>query len=115
MKQVLEIVAQYGSDSVINTITYVGGQQVNLQVRILEASRNAGRELGINWRYGPLNFDATNKSLVNGVNGGPGNTAGMIGQNTFNNGIGVITGGAPGSNAAGTGNTFASFITNVIS
>ena len=49
MTKVLDIVAQYGSPAVINTMTLVGGQQVNLEVRILEAQRNAGRELGINW------------------------------------------------------------------
>jgi pilus assembly protein CpaC len=49
MNKVLEIVAQYGSPQVINTMTLVGGQQVNLEVRILEAQRDAGRELGISW------------------------------------------------------------------
>ncbi len=50
MDKVLEVVAQYGSPAVINTMTMVGGQQVNLEVRILEAQRDAGRELGISWR-----------------------------------------------------------------
>ncbi len=49
MQKVLTIVDQYGSPAVINTITLVGGQQVNLEVRILEAQRDAGRELGISW------------------------------------------------------------------
>jgi pilus assembly protein CpaC len=49
MDKVLAIVAQYGSPAVINTMTLVGGQQVNLEVRILEAQRDAGRELGISW------------------------------------------------------------------
>ena len=49
MDKVLAIVAQYGSPQVINTMTLVGGQQVNLEVRILEAQRDAGRELGISW------------------------------------------------------------------
>lgn len=49
MQKVLEIVGQYGSPAVINTITLTGGQQVNLEVRILEAQRDAGRELGIQW------------------------------------------------------------------
>jgi pilus assembly protein CpaC len=47
MQKVLDVAAQYGSPTVINTITLVGGQQVNLEVRILEAQRDAGRELGI--------------------------------------------------------------------
>lgn len=49
MDKVLAIVAQYGSPQVINTMTLVGGQQVNLEVRILEAQRDAGRQLGIQW------------------------------------------------------------------
>ena len=52
MQKALEIVAQYGSPAVINTMTLSGGQQVNLEVRILEAQREAGRELGITWSGG---------------------------------------------------------------
>ncbi|WP_421761458.1 type II and III secretion system protein family protein [Devosia sp.] len=52
MQKVLTIVDQYGSPAVINTITLVGGQQVNLEVRILEAQRDAGRDLGISWAGG---------------------------------------------------------------
>jgi len=49
MQKVLAIVGQFGSPAVINTLTLSGGQQVNLEVRILEAQRDAGRELGIDW------------------------------------------------------------------
>ncbi|WP_291393213.1 type II and III secretion system protein family protein [Devosia sp.] len=49
MGKVLEIVGQYGSPAVINTMTVTGGRQVNLEVRILEAQRDAGRQLGIQW------------------------------------------------------------------
>lgn len=49
MEKVLQVVDQYGSPAVINTMTVVGGQQVNLEVRILEAQRDAGRQLGIQW------------------------------------------------------------------
>ncbi|HUQ63560.1 MAG TPA: type II and III secretion system protein family protein [Acidimicrobiales bacterium] len=48
-QKVLDIVAQYGSPSIVDTMTLEGGQQVNLEVRILEARRDAGRELGIAW------------------------------------------------------------------
>lgn len=41
MQKVLDIVDQYGSPAIINTMTLVGGQQVNLEVRILEAQRDA--------------------------------------------------------------------------
>ena len=50
MAKALEIVGQYGSPAVINTMTVAGGRQVNLEVRILEAQRDAGRQLGISWR-----------------------------------------------------------------
>jgi len=49
MQKVLAIVGQFGSPAIINTLTFMGGQQVNLEVRILEAQRNAGRQLGIAW------------------------------------------------------------------
>ena len=58
MQKVLDIVTQYGTPAVINTMTLVGGQQVNLEVRILEAQRDAGRQLGLSWRSqaGPVSF-----------------------------------------------------------
>jgi pilus assembly protein CpaC len=49
MQKVLEIVKQYGDAPIINTVTFTGGQQVNLEVRILEAQRTAARQLGIEW------------------------------------------------------------------
>lgn len=49
MQKVLDIVAQYGSPAIVNTMTLTGGQQVNLEVRILEAQRDAGRALGVTW------------------------------------------------------------------
>lgn len=66
MQKVLDIVAQYGSPAVINTMTLSGGQQVNLEVRILEAQRDAGRELGIQWGGNVGGVDAT-------IGGGPAN------------------------------------------
>src|SRR3569623_1254502 len=47
MQKVLDIVGQYGSPAIINTMPLSGGQQVNLEVRILEAQRDAGRQHGI--------------------------------------------------------------------
>src|SRR5690606_24145416 len=49
---------QYGSPAVINTMTIAGGRQVNLEVRILEAQRDAGRQLGISWRGSSGGFQA---------------------------------------------------------
>ena len=49
MQKVLAIVEQYGSPLIVNTLTVSGGRQVNLEVRILEAQRDAGKQLGIQW------------------------------------------------------------------
>jgi pilus assembly protein CpaC len=68
MQKVMAIVAQYGSPAVINTITLTGGQQVNLEVRILEAQRDAGRDLGIQWGGSVGGVKTT-------INGGPNDPA----------------------------------------
>ncbi len=49
MQKALDIAAQYGGPAVINAMTFSGGRQVNLEVRILEAQRTAARELGVQW------------------------------------------------------------------
>lgn len=49
LRKALEIAEQYGSDGVINALRVTGGQQVLLEVRFIEANRNAGRELGVSW------------------------------------------------------------------
>lgn len=68
MDKVLQVVRQYGAPDIINTMTLVGGQQVNLEVRILEAQRDAGRDLGISWSGGVAGI-TTN---INGAaTGGP--------------------------------------------
>ena len=48
LDRVLEIAGQYGSDQVVNALQVTSPQQVFLEVRIIEASRDAGRDLGIN-------------------------------------------------------------------
>ncbi|RWL84235.1 MAG: type II and III secretion system protein family protein [Mesorhizobium sp.] len=47
LAQIVEVTQQYGPDAIINAVTIDDSQQVNLSVRILEASRNAGRDLGV--------------------------------------------------------------------
>jgi len=100
-QKVLDVATQYGLDatSIIDAVTFSGSQQVNLEVRILEAERSAGRELGINWGAGSA------------AQFSPG---AAIGQHILTGGTsgGII--GASGSNVAGTGNTFATFIANVL-
>ena len=47
LSRVLDIAGQYGSDSVINALQVASPQQVFLEVRMIEASREAGKSLGI--------------------------------------------------------------------
>lgn len=48
LDRALEIADQYGSEEVINAIQVSSPQQVFLEVRMIEASRNAGKSLGVN-------------------------------------------------------------------
>ncbi|MGT2466647.1 pilus assembly protein N-terminal domain-containing protein [Mesorhizobium atlanticum] len=50
LAQIVEVTQQYGPDAIINAVTIDDSQQVNLSVRILEASRNAGRDLGVSFK-----------------------------------------------------------------
>ena len=44
---ILEVAQQYGPDAIINSVIVDDSQQVNLEVRVLEAKRNVGRDLGV--------------------------------------------------------------------
>ncbi|WFP62785.1 type II and III secretion system protein family protein [Mesorhizobium sp. WSM4904] len=55
LTQIVEVTQQYGPDAIINAVTIDDSEQVNLSVRILEAKRNAGRDLGVS-------FKSTNRS-----------------------------------------------------
>jgi pilus assembly protein CpaC len=59
LDRVLEIAGQYGSDEVINALQVRSPQQVFLEVRIIEASRDAGRAIGVN-----LNINNNNRPRV---------------------------------------------------
>jgi pilus assembly protein CpaC len=69
--RVLDIARQYAAadDQVVNAVRVTDPQQVQLDVRILEVSRSAGRELGIGLR----------NSLAGGTNGTGGAVAGTSG------------------------------------
>ncbi|WP_027162252.1 type II and III secretion system protein family protein [Mesorhizobium sp. WSM1293] len=47
LASILEVAQQYGPDAVINSVIVDDSQQVNLEVRVLEAKRNAGRDVGV--------------------------------------------------------------------
>ncbi|MBZ9845735.1 type II and III secretion system protein family protein [Mesorhizobium sp. CA5] len=50
LASIVEVTQQYGPDAIINAVTIDDSEQVNLSVRILEAKRSAGRDLGVSWR-----------------------------------------------------------------
>ncbi|MER8588908.1 type II and III secretion system protein family protein [Mesorhizobium sp. M1338] len=50
LASILEVAQQYGPDAVINSVIVDDSQQVNLEVRVLEAKRNVGRDLGVSIR-----------------------------------------------------------------
>ncbi len=56
LDKAVTIAKQFGPE-VINSVRVTQPQQVLLEVRFVEASRNAGRELGINWDVVTSNFD----------------------------------------------------------
>jgi pilus assembly protein CpaC len=62
LKRAVAIANEYGED-VINSVTIGRSQQVLLEVRFLEASRNASKELGVNWNA------VGNWNVVTGVAG----------------------------------------------
>ena len=49
LQTVLDVAGDFTTDPVINTIRVTDSQQVMLEVRIIEANRSAGRDLGISW------------------------------------------------------------------
>src|SRR5882762_9031755 len=61
--QAMTIAKQFGAD-VINSMKVSSPQQVMLEVRFVEASRSAGRELGINWQVVQQKLAATGSNGV---------------------------------------------------
>jgi pilus assembly protein CpaC len=84
MQKVLDVVGMYGSPAIVNTMTITGGRQVNLEVRILEAQRDAGRQLGIEWGANAGPFEA---------NIGGGAEAPAAGAGSFSEFITTVIGG----------------------
>jgi pilus assembly protein CpaC len=60
----VDLARQYGPE-VLNNITVRSPQQVMLEVRFVEASRNAGKELGINWEVVGKNFGSATSAAYN--------------------------------------------------
>lgn len=49
LQTVLQVTEDFSSEPPINTIRVTESQQVSLDVRFIEASRSAGRDLGVSW------------------------------------------------------------------
>lgn len=94
LAEILQVAQQYSPEPVINAIQVEDGQQVNLEVRVLEVSRNAGRELGVS-----LRAKSDGSTTGNGFNSGPPVVPGLAGAGAL-----FATGNAP----------FASLIARVI-
>src|SRR5437660_4928831 len=60
--QAITIAKQFGAD-VINSVQVNSPQQVMLEVRFVEASRSAGRELGVNWQVVQQKLAATGNGI----------------------------------------------------
>jgi pilus assembly protein CpaC len=70
LDRALTIVRQFGPD-VINSVRVSQPQQVMLEVRFIEASRTASRELGVKWNVVAKNFLANTGTAAALVSGNP--------------------------------------------
>jgi len=86
----VKIAKAFGGDKaeVINTVRVLQPQQVMLEVRFIEASRSAGRELGINWNVVAKNAAAATGAFVSGG----GSVALASGNTPFGVAIGKLIG-----------------------
>src|SRR5438270_10989462 len=85
--QALTVAKQFGAD-VINAVKVAAPQQVMLEVRFVEASRSAGRELGVNWRV----FGTTLASGATGVGAAVGASSLISGSAPFGTIVGRLLG-----------------------
>ncbi|ESY75786.1 pilus assembly protein CpaC [Mesorhizobium sp. LNHC252B00] len=60
LEAIMAVAQEYGPDAIINSVIVDDSQQVNLEVRVLEAKRNAGRDLGVSIRS--KNGDGTTRT-----------------------------------------------------
>lgn len=65
MRRALQIAKQF-TPNIINSLEVSGSQQVMLEVRFIEASRNAGRDIGINWNVVGRRFSAATSGAASG-------------------------------------------------
>ncbi len=82
LTKVLEVAQQFSEAPLINALSVRGPQQVALEIRVLEASRSIGRDLGVNWVGRSDNGDvSTSGSRVQvGVNDDTGGLIAVLGS-----------------------------------
>ena len=110
LDKAVTIARQFGPD-VINSVSVMSPQQVMLEVRFIEISRTAGRELGVQWnRFGnnsianignrvgasglPVSPSGGSSTFSNGTSGGANAASDTIMQSAVVAG-GVLSGGSP--------------------
>jgi pilus assembly protein CpaC len=95
LQTVLQVAQDFTDEPIINTIRVLDSQQVLLEVRIIEANRTAGRDLGVSWA----------------IRDGPGKGA-VIGIGTQNP---TVAGAAADPVTAGSSAPFGALVANVLS
>lgn len=66
-EKVMGIARDFAGDNITSSLSITALQQVNLEVRVIEAARTAGKELGFNW---DLTNNGQGYAQGTGVNGG---------------------------------------------
>jgi pilus assembly protein CpaC len=92
IEKAIQFAKQFGNE-VVNAMTVSQPQQVMLEVRFIEVSRNAGRDLGVNWQLGnkPLQDGSGNNINRFGTNPTGGLASGNVPFGTI---LGkILTGG----------------------
>ena len=91
-------VARQFAPEIINTVTVDAPQQVMLEVRFVEATRKAGRELGVQWNVFSKDRLTANigsrQSASNLPIAAPGNGSSILGS-AVESAAGVLSGGSP--------------------
>lgn len=81
LTKVLEVAQQFSELPVINALSVRGPQQVALEIRVLEASRAIGRDLGVNWvgRSDNGNVSTSGARVQTGVDENTGSLIAVLG------------------------------------
>ncbi|WP_419247705.1 type II and III secretion system protein family protein [Roseibium aggregatum] len=82
LTKVLEVAQQFSEAPVINALSVRGPQQVALEIRVLEASRSIGRDLGVNWvgRSSDGNVSTSGARVQTGVDETTGGLIAILGS-----------------------------------